>query len=169
MAKIVIFSGPPGVGKSTLSYRLAQQTGWALITKDAIDRGLERIDTLNGKAGYEVFFELSKLNLQNNVSIILDAVFTTESLREQISGIASKTHAEIYFIVCKCSEEKVWEERIKSRSEMVEGWTPADWQEVQKVKGIYEEWSYPHLLLDSVEPIEENLQKLYKYVGVDVK
>jgi adenylate kinase family enzyme len=42
MAKLVIFSGPPGVGKSTLSYKLAQKTGWALITRDCIDSGLEK-------------------------------------------------------------------------------------------------------------------------------
>src|SRR5260221_646325 len=100
MAKLVIFSGPPGVGKSTLSYKLAQKTGWALITRDCIDRGLEKANAYNINAGYEVIFEVSKLNLQNNVSVILDAVFSVDSLREQIVEIGKKTNAELKFIVC---------------------------------------------------------------------
>ena len=165
MAKLVIFSGPPGVGKSTLSYKLAQKTGWALIPRDGIDRGLEKAEAYHPKAGYEVIFELSKLNLQNNVSVILDAVFTADSLRQQIIAIGKKAHAEIYFIVCTCSDEKTWEERIHTRPEVVEGWTPADWKEVLRVRGVYDKWSEPHLLLDSVDSFDKNIQKLFNYVG----
>lgn len=38
MSTLVLFSGPPGVGKSTLSYRLANELGWGIITKDQIER-----------------------------------------------------------------------------------------------------------------------------------
>jgi predicted kinase len=164
MAKAIVFSGPPGVGKSTLSYMLAQKIGGALITKDSIDRSLEKENIINGRAGYEVLLGLSKLNLQNNVSVILDAVFTVDSLRETITAIAQETNAQIYFIVCTCSDEEVWKKRISDRPEMVEGWTPADWGEVQRVRERYVTWKTPHLLLDSVNSLDENFQKLLFYL-----
>ncbi len=164
MTKIVVFSGPPGVGKSTLSYKLAQKKGWALITKDSIDRSLEKEGVVNGRAGYEVLLGLSKLNLQNKVSVILDAVFTTDSLREQIISIAEEAKVELYFVVCICSDEKIWKERVMQRPEMVEGWTPADWEEVQRVQRNYDSWSMPHLQLDSVDSLDDNFKKLLDYV-----
>lgn len=166
MAKLVVFSGPPGVGKSTLSYKLAQKTGWALITRDAIDRALEKAEAFHPKAGYEVIFALTTVNLQNNVSVILDAVFTTSHLQEQITAIAKKTHAEICVIVCTCSDEKIWQERIATRPEVVEGWTPADWNEVQRVKEIYAKWNIPHLELDSIDSLEENFHTVTQYIKI---
>jgi predicted kinase len=166
MTKLVIFSGPPGVGKSTLSYALAQRTGWALITRDGIDRGLEKAEAFHPRAGYEVIFELSRLNLQNNVSIILDAVFTTKAIRDQIIAIGNESKADVYFVVCTCSDERIWEDRVKKRPEMVAGWTPADWNEVQRVRELYEKWEKPHLVLDSVNSLDENIQKLFRYIGI---
>lgn len=145
---------------------LAQKTGYALITKDAIDRSLEKEHIVNGRAGYEVIFGLTLLNLQNKVSVILDAVFTVDPLRDQTIEIAKRTGADIYFIVCTCSSEKIWKERINNRPPVVEGWTPADWNEVQRVRSIYTEWTHLHLQIDAVDPLEQNFHKVCDYIGI---
>lgn len=166
MAKLVVFSGPPGVGKSTLSYKLAQKTLWTLLTKDRIDRSLEREGIVDGRAGYEVLFGLTQLNLQNKNSVILDAVFTTDLLRDSITEIAKATNAEIYYIVCTCSNEEEWKKRIESRPEVVEGWTPADWKEVQRVQEVYAKWGKHHLSLDAMDDLNDNFQKLLTYIDL---
>jgi predicted kinase len=166
MAKLILFSGPPGVGKSTLSYNLAQQTGWALLTRDQVDRSLEHVNISNKDAGYEVLLGLTKLNLQNNVSVIIDAVFRIEEGRKRAEQIAKDSNAELFVIVCTCSDTALWKSRIEDRPEVVEGWTPADWEEAQRVHALNTKWDIPHLKLDSVNPLNENLQKLYSYVGL---
>lgn len=164
MTSLILFTGPPGVGKSTLSYKLAQEKGWAIFTRDQIDRSLEKLHIVNRDAGYEILLGLTKLNLQNNVSVILDATFTIEDARLRVKGIVKDTDVKLYVIVCTCSDLDLWKKRIESRPEAVEGWTPADWEEAQRVHGNYEDWSDPHLVLDSINSFEKNYQKLLTYI-----
>lgn len=164
MNKLVIFSGPPGVGKSTSSYRLAQKTSWALLTRDQIDRSLEHVGIVNKDAGLEILLGLTKINVQNNVSVILDWTFSKREARKHLKQIVEATNTRVYVIVCICSDFDLWKKRIETRPEVVEGWTPADWKEAQRVHGFYEKWEEPHLILDSINPFEDNFRKLLEYI-----
>lgn len=163
---LILFSGPPGVGKSSLCYRLARDTGTALLTKDQIERTLisSKLASETGRLAYDLLFETAEFNLQHGVSVIIDAVFGTNQLRSQMVKIAGESNALFYGIDCTCSDVNVWQQRVKVRPEMVPGWPPAGWPEVQRVRGYYEDWAYPHLTLDAMNPFEENYQALLNYL-----
>lgn len=165
MSKLILFSGSPGVGKSTLSYMLAQQKEWPILTKDQIERSLEKSSIINPNAAYELLLDQAKLILQNNSSVILDAVFGRAAIRDQVNAIVSETSSELFIIVCSCSDMDLWKKRIENRPEVVDGWTPANWDEVQRVQSYFEKWFTPHLELDAVNPINENFSKIIDYLS----
>lgn len=159
--RLVLFSGLPGVGKSSLAYRLARETGWAVLAKDAIDQALKEVGaTCPRGTGYEVMFGLAGLNLSNGVPVIFDAVFPMQGFRQRAADLAACHSAVFHAVVCYCSDRELWRRRMSDRPEMVPGWTPADWTEVARVEGYYEPWTLPHLALDAAAPFERNVAQL---------
>ncbi len=165
MSSLVLFSGPPGVGKSSLSAQLSRRTGWALLPIDRLDRTLESVG-LTGfppTAAYHLMLDLAEDNLRNNVSIILDAVFPKEEFRTLALKMSQRWNAKLFPVVCQCSDRDLWRTRVENRGSVVAGWTPADWGEAQNVSSYYEEWSMPHLLIDTAESFEKNLSRVVEY------
>lgn len=164
---LVLFSGPPGVGKSSLSYQLSRRTGWALLPVDCLDRTLESVG-LTGHpptTAYHLMLALAEVNLRNGVSVILDAVFPKEEFRAHALEMTERWNANLFPVVCQCSDRELWRARVENRGLVVAGWTPVDWEGAQNVSSYYEKWITPHLLIDAAESFEKNLSRVVDYVA----
>jgi len=166
-ARLVLFSGPPGVGKSTLSYALSRQTGWAVIAKDGLDRTLEScaVAAWSPLTAYRLMLDLADLNLRNGASLILDAVFPKAEFRQEAQAIATRHTAPFHAVVCHCSDRALWRRRVEERPVMVIGWTPADWTEACRVAQYYEPWTGRHLLLDASDSLQANIDRVLRHVA----
>ena len=163
---LVIFSGLPGTGKSTLADRLARELRWPLL----------RIDDVAGKvpsdADYHfwdekilVLLTIAEEQLKLGVSVIADSIFMGAD-RMHAQEIATKHGAIFRPVYCFISDEVLWEKRVAKRFETAQDSNVASWEQIQHQSQWYAPWgSGTGLFVDAVEPVEQNYPKVLEYVS----
>ena len=168
--KLIIFSGLPGTGKSTLAESVGKDLGVPVFAKDWLEATLVRTalkptdeDRSLGFAGYELLTVLAERQLMLGQSVILDSVAASQSIRNTWRQLAEQYQADCRVIECICSDEVLHRSRLKERKRGIPGWHELDWSEVERVKRYYSAWEGERLVLDMIQPWNENLLKAKTY------
>lgn len=171
--EIILFSGLPGTGKSTLAEMIGRQLGIPVFAKDWLEASLLRSglrlkmdDKLLGFAGYELLTVLAERQFMLGQSVILDSVVSTQTIRDDWHQLADQYEASWRVIECVCSDENVHRARLSTRQRNIPGWHELEWADVEKVKGYYPAWEEEHLVLDMVNPLDENVLKARTYCEI---
>ena len=117
-----------------------------------------------GSAGYQLLTVLAERQLMLGQSVILDSVASTKSIRSVWRELAEKYNAEWLVIECICSDEKVHRARLGNRKRGIPGWHELDWSDVEHVKDYYHPWNEDRLILDAIQPLEDNLKLIFEYL-----
>jgi predicted kinase len=165
---LVVFSGLPGTGKSTLAEHSARLLGCPYFAKDEIEAALRRAGVKaeqgSGWAAYELLGTLAEAQLRRGQSAVLDSVATFERFRVGWREIADRHGAVLRVVECVCSDEALHRRRLEGRQRGIPGWHELDWAEVERVRAGYEPWEQERLVLDAVRPLADNLKALEKYL-----
>lgn len=107
-SRLIVFTGLPGTGKSTLADEAAAILGCPLFAKDQLEAALRRsgigADANSGWAAVELLTMLAAEQLRRGQSAILDTVATFERMRVPWRALAGKHHAHLRIIECICSD-----------------------------------------------------------------
>ena len=161
---LVLITGLPGTGKSTIAHAVARELGTGVLSADPIDDALASAGVPNdeGRVGYEVMKALARNDLAAGRSVVIDAVNPFEFVRRAYFDLAAEAHARVSVIVTVCSDRDAHHRRIESRR--ARGEKSIDWPGVERQIDYYEPFAGECLVLDAVEPANENCASAVSYV-----
>lgn len=163
---IIIIGGVSGTGKSTLAKELSKALSIPAFSKDELEAAVSRKGLCNNKdtknVGYEILFTLVKNQIENNNSAIIDFIASKQRVKELWPGLLS---SNFKYIECTCSNLDIHKQRIESRNRHISGWYELTWNDVLKTKKAFQPLQENHLILDSMDDLDDNIDKAIKYVS----
>ena len=167
---MIVFSGLPGTGKSTLTEAIGRELNIPVFAKDwleasLVQSGLKAIvdEKPLGFAGYELLTVLAERQFMLNQSVILDSVTSTKTIRDKWYKLAQHYGAKWRVIECICSDMALHRARLEHRQRGIPGWHELEWSDIEKVMQYYPAWEEEHLVLDMVNAFDENLAEALAY------
>ncbi len=167
---LIVISGLPGTGKSSIAEAIARELRIPVFAKDWLEATLRRCELSGsadkplGYAGYELLTTLALRQLQLGQSAILDSVASPEPVRAEWRTMAQTYGAGWCVIECTCSDQAIHRERLNTRRRGIPGWHELDWSEVERVRAVYPQWHDERLILDAVQPLSVNIQMALSYL-----
>ena len=147
---LVVVSGLPATGKSSVAHRLAERNRTPFLRVDRIERAIVEWSELThpmGPVGYAVAHALAAEQLGLGLDVVVECVNPLGVTRDAWVDTASLAGAAIVEVELICSDPVEHRHRVESRSSDVDGLTKPTWAQVQERE--YEPWSRACLVLDT--------------------
>jgi len=167
LKKVIVISGLPGSGKSTVAEGVAEKLKLPIFSVDPIESsivksGLKR-SFETGLAAYLVAGALAAEQLSLGLSVIIDAVNPVREARDMWHNLSDKHNSRLIIIECVLNGD-LHKERLESRVRNMHGIPEVTWSDVENRRNQYLEWKEERLVLDTSESKEDNLGKALKYI-----
>jgi predicted kinase len=176
---LVVITGMPASGKSTLAHLLSKETRLPLLSRDELKEGYINTAGISHNQVpdsvaihiYESFFETAELLLSKEISIIVEAAFQDKLWRPKLAALSVR--AAIKIIICKVNPALA-SERFANRlsndpgREKYHGDT--SFNSLQKNNAWAEKYEpvkmdVPTLEVDTTDNYKPSLEKIIQFIG----
>jgi 8-oxo-dGTP pyrophosphatase MutT (NUDIX family)/predicted kinase len=159
---LVLVTGLPGTGKSTIAERSADVLGGPLISHDWAMSGLRPFPTVqaamdsmepigHGEVGWSLLRALARSQLRRGSSVVLDGVARAPQV-EQLRSLAAEEGALCFVIMTECADPVLHRSRVDGRQRGIPGWYELDWSHVERSRRTWDPDMPVDLKVDTAQP-----------------
>lgn len=161
---LIIFSGLPGTGKTTIAKQLAKEIGAVYIRIDTVEQELKNLDSMkHGAAAYHVCYNIAKNNLEIGLTVVADSVNPINYTREKWRNTAKASGVKFIEIETICSDKKEHQKRVEERQIDIAGFVKPTWEEV--LNREYEEFSGDLVVDTSKSGVGDSVKLIKQKIG----
>jgi predicted kinase len=170
--QVIIFTGLPGTGKSTLAENVARTIGAPAFAGDWLMGGLKPAHAALGQldraqylaAWFGLLRTLVTRQLMLGQSAVVDDV-VSDAQFVLWRAVADQFTARLYVIECVCSDEAVHRARIEGRVRGIPGWHEVGWDHVQRMRAETTPPTVDRLTVDAIERVQDNFSRVLEYIA----
>ena len=147
---LIVFSGLPGAGKTTISRAVSQTLAATCLRIDAIEGAIRDAGVLAagvGPSGYAAAQAIAADNLAQGRTVVADCVNPVAASRDGWRAVADRAGVPLLDVEVVCSDLAEHRRRVTTRVADIAGLVLPSWDAV--LAHGYDPWDRPRLVLDS--------------------
>jgi predicted kinase len=146
---LIVLSGLPGVGKTTIARALAASLGAVHVRIDSVEQALRNAGVTVEGEGYEVAQAIAEDNLRVGLTVIADCVNPWPLTRDAWRSVADRAGTRVLEVEIVCSDVDTHRRRADSRRADIAGHRLPTWSEI--VDRDYRPWDRERLVIDTAQ------------------
>ena len=177
MAFVMLFTGVPGTGKTTLAEAITKEHNAALLNWDwmmsalrvfpTVWESVENDNELRRDVGYTLMNRMVEYRLRLGQSSVLDCVARPRAVARW-RELCDRYATVFVGVECVLLNATEHQRRIEGRTRGIPGWDELEWVSVANSRVIYEPLTGPKLVLDAAVPFATNFERARQYLAAQL-
>lgn len=156
---LVVVSGLPGVGKTTIARQLSRAAGATYLRIDSIEQSMRSAGWQVAGEGYSVAGAVAEDNLRLGLTVVADCVNPWPVTRREWRSVAQRAGVRAVDVEIVCSDRGEHRRRVESRVADIDGHRLPTWSDV--VERDYQAWDGERLVVDTAHlDVDQSVRRI---------